>query len=84
MRDILGDIFTWSRLSEPHGYDFNGHLICHADGNLCIDPVEPDAAAAEEIERLGVARILLTRGGRWRRRKACAPWRAGARTWAST
>ncbi len=60
MREILGDIFTWSRLSEPHGYDFNGHLIHHADGNLCIDPVEPDAAAAEEIERLGVARILLT------------------------
>ncbi len=60
MREILGDIFTWSRLSEPHGYDFNGHLIRHADGNLCIDPVEPDAAAAEEIERLGVARVLLT------------------------
>ncbi len=60
MREILGDIFTWSRLSEPHGYDFNGHLIRHADGNLCIDPVEPDEAAAEEIERLGVARILLT------------------------
>ncbi len=60
MREILGDIFTWSRLSEPHGYDFNGHLIRHADGNLCIDPVEPDEAAAGEIERLGVARILLT------------------------
>jgi glyoxylase-like metal-dependent hydrolase (beta-lactamase superfamily II) len=60
MREILGDIFTWSRLSEPHGYDFNGHLIRHGDGNLCIDPVEPDAAAADEIERLGVARILLT------------------------
>ncbi len=60
MREILGDIFTWSRLSEPHGYDFNGHLIRHADGNLCIDPVEPDEAAAEEIKRLGVARVLLT------------------------
>ncbi len=60
MREILGDIYTWSRLSEPHGYDFNGHLIRHAEGNLCIDPVEPDEEAAEEIERLGVARILLT------------------------
>ena len=60
MREILGDIFSWSRLSEPHGYDFNGHLIRHPDGNLCIDPVEPDEAAAGEIERLGVARILLT------------------------
>jgi glyoxylase-like metal-dependent hydrolase (beta-lactamase superfamily II) len=60
MREILGDIFTWSRLSEPHGYDFNGHLIRQADGNLCIDPVEPDEAVADEIERLGVARIVLT------------------------
>ncbi len=60
MREIPGDIYTWSRLSEPHGYDFNGHLIRHADGNLCIDPIEPDAAATEEIERLGVARIVLT------------------------
>ncbi len=60
MREILGDIFTWSRLSEPHGYDFNGHLIRHPDGNLCIDPVVPEEAAADVIERLGVARVLLT------------------------
>lgn len=60
MREILTDIFTWSRLSEPHGYDFNGHLIRHGDGNICIDPVEPSPEEAEEIARLGVARIVLT------------------------
>ena len=60
MREILPDIFTWPRFSEPHGYNFNGHLIRLDQGNLCIDPVEPDAAAAAEIDRLGVARILLT------------------------
>ena len=41
MREILNDIFTWPWFSEPHGYNFNGHLIRHPEGNLCIDPVEP-------------------------------------------
>ena len=59
MREILPDVFTWSWFSEPHGYDFNGYLIRHADGNLCIDPVQPGTDLAE-IERLGVAKILLT------------------------
>ena len=60
MREILSDIFTWSRFSEPHRYDFNGYLIRHADGNLCIDPVLPDAADLDGITQMGVAKILLT------------------------
>ena len=59
MREILPDILTWSWFSEPHGYEFNGYLVRHADGNLCIDPVQPGTDIAE-IERLGVAKILLT------------------------
>jgi len=60
MREILSDIFTWSRFSEPHGYNFNGYLIRHAEGNLCIDPVAPGEEGLDEIARLGVTRILLT------------------------
>jgi glyoxylase-like metal-dependent hydrolase (beta-lactamase superfamily II) len=60
MREILNGIFTWPWFSEPHGYNFNGHLIVHAAANLCIDPVEPTAADLEEIARLGASRILLT------------------------
>jgi glyoxylase-like metal-dependent hydrolase (beta-lactamase superfamily II) len=60
VREILTGIFTWPWFSEPHGYNFNGHLILHPGGNLCIDPVEPTAADLEEIARLGVSRILLT------------------------
>ena len=60
MREILPDIFTWSRLSEPHGYDFNGYLIRHPGGNLCVDPVLPDAADLDAIARLGVASVVLT------------------------
>jgi glyoxylase-like metal-dependent hydrolase (beta-lactamase superfamily II) len=60
MNEIVPDVFTWSRWSEPHGYDFNGYLVRHADGNLCIDPVLPEDEVLSQIERLGVARILLT------------------------
>ena len=60
MREIVPDVFTWQWFSEPHGYDFNGHLICHAGGNLCIDPVEVPPEALAEIVRRGVSRVLLT------------------------
>lgn len=60
MREIVSDVFTWARPSEPHGYDFNGHLVLHPSGNVCIDPVEPDAETAAEIERRGARTIVLT------------------------
>ena len=60
MREILTDIFTWPWFSEPHGYNFNGHFIRHADGNLCVDPVEPSDEDLAELERQGVARIVIT------------------------
>jgi len=60
MREILSNIFTWTWFSEPHGYNFNGYLIRHAEGNLCIDPVQPSDEDLAEIARVGVATILLT------------------------
>ncbi len=60
MHEILTGIFTWPWFSEPHGYNFNGHFIRHADGNLCVDPVEPSDEDLDEMARQGVARILIT------------------------
>jgi len=60
MRQILNGIFTWPWFSQPHGYNFNGHLFLHAGGNLCIDPVEPTGEDLAELARHGVSRILLT------------------------
>jgi glyoxylase-like metal-dependent hydrolase (beta-lactamase superfamily II) len=60
MREILTGIFSWPWFSEPHGYNFNGHFIRHADGNLCVDPVEPSEEDMAEMARQGVARILIT------------------------
>jgi glyoxylase-like metal-dependent hydrolase (beta-lactamase superfamily II) len=53
MREIVADVFTWQWFSEPHGYDFNGYLVCVEGGNLCIDPVEPSAEVLAEIARSG-------------------------------
>jgi len=60
MRELLPGIETWGKLSERHGYDFNGTFVRHAAGNLCIDPVEPDAATLDRLAALGVARVLIT------------------------
>ena len=60
MREVVSGIFTWPWFSEPHGYNFNGHLVRHPEGNLCVDPVEPTEEDLVELARYGVSRILLT------------------------
>ncbi len=79
MREILTDIFTWPWFSEPHGYNFNGHFIRHADGNLCVDPVEPSDEDLAELARQGVARILITNRNHSRAANKIRA-RSGART----
>ncbi len=60
MEEVTSGIFLWTWFSQPHGYNFNGHLLTHESGNLCIDPVEPSAEVLEAVSRQGVATILLT------------------------
>jgi len=60
MREFLPGVLTWSRLSEPHGYDFNGTLVLNAEKNLCIDPVEPTETVLDRLAKEGVAQILIT------------------------
>lgn len=60
METIADDIRTWPWFSTPHGYNFNGLLIVHPQGNICIDPVEASAADFEEIVRARPTRVLLT------------------------
>ena len=79
MRQILDDIFTWPWFSEPHGYNFNGYLVRHPGGNLCIDPVEPTEEDLEAIAGHNVVRILLTN-----RNHSRAANRVRARTGART
>lgn len=79
MHEILPGIFTWTWYSEPHGYDFNGHLVRVPEGNLCIDPVPPGDACLDEIARLGVAKILVTNRNHSRAANAVRA-RTGAQT----
>src|SRR5436853_84183 len=66
MREILPGILTWPWFSARHGYDFNGWLVRHPEGNLCIDPVEMRDDVLEEISAGGVARVLLTNRNHFR------------------
>ena len=60
MDEVLPDILSWDWFSEPHGYDFHGTLVLQAEGNLCIDPVEPSPDVLDRLAKEGVARILIT------------------------
>ena len=60
LNEIITGIFTWAWFSQPHGYNFDGYLVRHPEGNLCIDPVPPGDADLAEIVRIGVSKVLLT------------------------
>ena len=60
MNEIVPDIYTWAWFSEPLGYNFNGYLVRHSQGNLCVDPVPPSDETLAAIAGMGVAGILLT------------------------
>jgi glyoxylase-like metal-dependent hydrolase (beta-lactamase superfamily II) len=79
MNEIVPDIFTWAWFSEPHGYNFNGYLVRHAEGNLCIDPVPASDESLADIAQMGVARILLTNRNHSRASNVVRT-RTGART----
>jgi glyoxylase-like metal-dependent hydrolase (beta-lactamase superfamily II) len=79
MNEIVPNIFTWAWFSEPHGYNFNGYLVRHTDGNLCIDPVLPSDESLADIAQMGVARILLTNRNHSRASNVVRA-RTGART----
>ncbi len=79
MNEIVPDVLTWTWFSEPHGYNFNGYLVRHAEGNLCIDPVPASDESLADIAQMGVARILLTNRNHSRASNVVRT-RTGART----
>jgi len=79
MHEIADGIFAWPWFSQRHGYNFNGHLLRIPTGDMCIDPVEPDAATLEAFGRARVVRILITNRNHGRAANAVRT-RTGART----
>ncbi len=57
---VVPGVWSWSRWQPDRGLDFNGFLCEHADGNLVVDPVEPDDATMAELRDRGVAAVLVT------------------------
>ncbi len=60
VREVVSGVLTWPWHSEPHGYDFNGHLVRDPGGNVCIDPVVADEDVLTRLAREGVATVALT------------------------
>jgi hypothetical protein len=79
MHEIVTDVLTWTWFSEPHGYNFNGYLVRHGEGNLCIDPVPPSDECLADIVRIGATKNLLTNRNHSRAANVVRA-RTGART----
>ena len=79
MQEIVRDVFTWQKFSEPHGYNFNSYLIRHGEKNICIDPVDPGEEDLQELTHLGLSRILVTNRNHTRAANVLRE-RTGART----
>ncbi len=60
MREFLPGVLSWPWFSEPHGYEFNGTLLLNAEGNFCVDPVDPTDEVLDRLAKEGVAQILIT------------------------
>ncbi len=60
MHELLPGVLSGSWFSEPHGYDFNGTLLLDAEGNLCVDPVDPTEEVLDRLAKEGVGQILIT------------------------
>jgi hypothetical protein len=60
VHEFLPAVLTLPWFSARHSYDFNGTFVLDERGNLCVDPVEPDAATLDRLTKEGVARILIT------------------------
>jgi glyoxylase-like metal-dependent hydrolase (beta-lactamase superfamily II) len=65
-REVMPGILTWHWFSERNGYDFNGYLLRHGEGNVAVDPVEMPDDVLDELAREGVARIVLTNRNHFR------------------
>jgi uncharacterized cupin superfamily protein len=57
---VVPGVWSWSRWQPDRGLDFNSFFIEHADGNMVVDPLEPDEETLAELRSRGVAAVLIT------------------------
>ncbi|HEY6234229.1 MAG TPA: hypothetical protein VIW69_03860, partial [Candidatus Elarobacter sp.] len=59
-KTVAPGVWSWSRWQPDRGLDFNGFFAETEDGNLIVDPVEPDDETLAELRERGVAAVLVT------------------------
>src|SRR3979411_3329183 len=56
---VVPGVWSWSRWQPDRNLDFNGFFAESGDGNLVVDPVEPDDATLTDLRARGVATRLI-------------------------
>ncbi|HEY4441254.1 MAG TPA: cupin domain-containing protein [Candidatus Elarobacter sp.] len=57
---VIPGVWTWSRWQPDRNLDFNSFFVETEDGNLVVDPLEPDDATLAELRERGVKTIVVT------------------------
>ena len=57
---VVPGVWSWSRWQPDRNLDFNGFFVETNEGNLVVDPIDPDDALLAELTRRGVAAVIVT------------------------
>jgi uncharacterized cupin superfamily protein/glyoxylase-like metal-dependent hydrolase (beta-lactamase superfamily II) len=57
---VVPGVWSWSRWQPDRNLDFNSFFIEHDEGNLVVDPLEPDEETLAELRARGVTAVLVT------------------------
>ncbi|HZW53067.1 MAG TPA: hypothetical protein VFF00_03485, partial [Candidatus Elarobacter sp.] len=57
---IVPGVWSWSCWQPDRGLDFNSFFVEHDQGNLVVDPLEPDDETLAELRARGAAAVLVT------------------------
>jgi uncharacterized cupin superfamily protein len=57
---VVSGVWSWSRWQPDRGLDFNAFFIETSEGNLVVDPLEPDDETLAELISRGVAAVVVT------------------------
>ncbi len=59
-KTVAPGVWSWSRWQPDRGLDFNGFFVETPEGNLVVDPIEPDEQTLAELRERGVVAVLVT------------------------
>jgi uncharacterized cupin superfamily protein/glyoxylase-like metal-dependent hydrolase (beta-lactamase superfamily II) len=57
---VVPGVWSWSRWQPDRGLDFNSFFIEHDEGNVVVDPLEPDNETLADLRARGAAAVVVT------------------------